>query len=214
MALHLVTRRRVFQQPPFQSRTALPPPGTWPVFSLMLCGKINGGMTSPSLITTPNTMMWTVGLPFILRNIYLTSDYHTHTHTEIFKWKLLPWMPTSIAYHFQISGGVISAIVIIFWCKIDFILLYKRQSPKKIKNSHEIDNSKRQKLTYHIQNIYIYIYIYIYNVYVLLAYINLYIYIYIYMCVCVCWFTVLQRTRNLSIFLLVYLSLFSWTLIL
>ncbi len=54
-----ITKRRFFQEAHSQSREALPPPGTRcrPVLSLTPYGKMNEGITSLSLVTTPNTMM-------------------------------------------------------------------------------------------------------------------------------------------------------------
>ena len=50
---------KVFQQPPSWSRTALHPPGTWwrPTSWVRLCRKLNGGIMSPLLVTTPNSML-------------------------------------------------------------------------------------------------------------------------------------------------------------
>ena len=67
-----VARHRVFQQPPPQSRWALPPSSTW---WKPLCwvrghvGEINGSIISLSLVTYPNIMMWISCLVFININL-------------------------------------------------------------------------------------------------------------------------------------------------
>ena len=62
-----VASRRVFQQPPSRPRSARSPPNTWcrPPFYLIPCNKMNEIITSPSLLITPYTMMWTGYLVFI-----------------------------------------------------------------------------------------------------------------------------------------------------
>ena len=60
-------------------------------------GKMNGSIKSPSLLTTPNTMMWT--RYFVFRNMNLSSSL-IPKHCEIFVLNLPAWMQNSTACRF------------------------------------------------------------------------------------------------------------------
>ena len=85
IAKNPVARRRFFQQSPSWSRVALLLLGTWSSLSccVRLWGQMNGGITSVSLVTTPNTMMQTTYL--VILNRILSSDWHLNILISSYK---------------------------------------------------------------------------------------------------------------------------------
>ena len=78
----------------------------------MPCWKMNGNIMSPSLVTTPTTMMRTGFLVFINTNMNLLRLIPKHY--KMFVLELPQWMPISTACHFQIYGRVNCIIELIF----------------------------------------------------------------------------------------------------
>ena len=74
-------RCMVFQQPPSWSKISQQPVITWyrSPFCLKPCENINGVITSPSLVTTQNTMMWTGRVVLIYININVLKLIPKHS---------------------------------------------------------------------------------------------------------------------------------------
>ena len=106
------------------------------MLKLRPCGKMNGGITSPSFVTIPNTMMWTGCLVFI----NMKSSY---------------WCFRCECQAVQYAISKFLEEQILSWCcflhkqyPTNCSLLHSRQNLEKLKYMHEMNNSKWQQFTH------------------------------------------------------------------
>ena len=119
---------------------------------LRLCGKMNGCIISPSLVTSLNNMMWT-GCLLFLKSVFRLPP----KHCETFKLKL---------------SEKVNCITVLISSRInsaDPSLVYSRINMKQIKRMRETRNLKWRQFTHDTLSVYKYVCLYIY----------IYIYIYI-----------------------------------
>ena len=126
------------------------------------CGKMNGSITSPPIVNTPNTMMSTRCLIFM--NINLSSDWHPSSLKSTY------W---SFQHKCQVEQLAVFKFLkewIASWFYFphrqyltDSSLLHSRQNLKQIKCVLEIDNLKWLKFNHHSVCFSVCAYIYIYK---------------------------------------------------
>ena len=145
---------------------------------------MNGGITSPLLVTTPNSMMWTGLLVFISLN--MTIIRLTRDHFEVLIVELPSWTANYKACRFKISWEVNSVMFLLSSQTVstDSSLLHSRQNPKKIKYQFEIiQNGNNLPIA---PTICTFIYMCVYACIYTHIYVCMYICVCIYVCVCVC----------------------------
>ena len=143
---------QVIQQPPSWSRVALLPSNTWYRPPCWAWSNVRRWMEaeSPSLVTTPHTMMWTGSLIFNNMNINLSSDWYPNT-LKYLHWSF--WCECQTVQH-TISKFLKEGITLRH-CFL-YSLLYSSLLYKKC--MHKIDNLKwRQQFTHRTQCMYLYI---------------------------------------------------------